>query len=138
MSSNYYDDCPGILYIPSMDYYLESEYNDEEYGIEYKRIFEAEIFIKRKIQKFIKYPPAGSRLTLEWSEYEKSGGDISSRPSLIYQYKGNVKSHIAYAEKIDDIIDTRKFDRICRRDFDIEFEKYIKKLKQQDGIQNKS
>lgn len=128
---SYNDDNPRVLYIPAMDYYLDSEYNDEEYGKEHKQIFETEIFIKRKIQKFIKYPPAGSRFAVEWGEYEKSGGAISSCPSLTYHYKGNVKSHTAYAEKIDSIIDTKKFDRICRKDFDIEFEKYVNKLKRE-------
>ena len=120
------------LYISSFDFYMDSKYKDEEYDDWYKERFEVNIFVYRKIRKFLKAPPSGSRFETEWSEHERSNGTTLYHPSLKYMYKEYLKSHVTYAKKIDRLIDTKKFYQRCKKDFDAEYEKYVNKLKREE------
>ena len=100
-----------------------AEGNDKKINDKYR--FEADFYTIHKILEHLKKsPPKGSYFETEWKESEGSSG-IIPYAAIHFMYNSKLKIHSEYAKKIEKLICTKTFEKSCRKDFEIEFKKFV-------------
>jgi len=100
-----------------------AEVNDKKINDKYR--FEADFYTIHKILEHLKKsPPKGSYFETEWKESEGSSG-IIPYAAIHFMYNSKLKIHSEYAKKIEKLICTKTFEKSCRKDFEIEFKKFV-------------
>lgn len=101
-----------------------AEGNDKKINDKYR--FEADFYTTNKIIEHLKKsPPSGSYFETEWKESEGSSGVIPYA-AIHFNYYSKLKSHSEYAKKIEKLICSKIYEKSCRKDFEIEFKKFVK------------
>jgi len=113
-----YFDIPELFKTDSEDSYSSKESNE-------KYRFLVDYYLIDKLFEFIKQPPDGSYLGIEWKASE-SGTEYAS---LKYLHKSTLKSHRDYTNKLDKVYYSKKFRDSCQENFEKEFKKYNTKMK---------
>jgi hypothetical protein len=98
-----------------------TEFTDPEINDKYS--FEVNFYLEYKICKLLKkFPPENSYFETEWKDSESV-----PYAAVYFYYKSKLKNHRDYAGKVSNLISTKRFDKSCKKDFETEFKKFVKK-----------
>ena len=96
---------------------------------EYPFFFECEYYLKEMIIREIGMPPGGCKFESEQTEidYDESGSRVYYK--LNFKYNQKRKAHYEYLHAIKKLLNSKRWDKKCERNFEKEYLKFIEFIK---------